>query len=255
MFMLHLVAAPVLCLFTSGCGINFPSPQTGNWVANLSLPGASSSLNAQASVALSGQFDSARGIARLTGFPCVSSNSPIPVTGTQNLSTLQTTWTAQLTPDVVLNMSSTQSKDLSTLNGTFSLTGSACGGLTSGDFEATRYSPLSGEYLGALVTTTGASLDLVASVGQSAAADANGQYPITGSATVAPDQCLSNPTLVNSYVLGKAFTNSYKSNDQSSLTLTGTYTPDATTMNLSSFSFTGGPCDGFSGAGTLMKHQ
>jgi hypothetical protein len=245
----------LLCVFfATGCGShNLPSPLNGNWVGTLSLPGTPSSLQAQATFAMSGLYDSVTGKALLNGFPCTSSTVPVSVTGTQDLLSLDTTWTAPINQDSTLTVTGEQTQNLSAMSGTFSLSGTHCGGLTSGNFQATNYSPISGSYLGSGVTKQGNSLSILTSLEQAAGADNTGRYPLSGSVSVTPEQCVNSPTLVNSYVVGDTFSISYLSADQSQLNITGTYTPDAKTMTIQSFAISGGPCDGFQGSGKLSK--
>ena len=242
-------------LLATGCQSvhNIPSYQNGNWVAALSSPGTSSAFQNQGTFGMSGYYESATGKALLNGFPCASPSTPVAVSGTQDLGTLKTTWVAPIDQDSTLTIVGQQTQNLSSINGTFSLTGTHCGGLTSGTFTATNYSPITGDYLGSVVTTQGNSISILASLEQADVVDGTGKYPISGSASLTPSQCVSNPTLVNSYVVGNTFSLSYLSADQSQLNVTGTYTADAKTLNLQSFTFTGGSCDGLQGSGKLTK--
>jgi hypothetical protein len=253
------IIAPSLVLsllFATGCQSirNIPSYQSGNWVATLSTPGTTSAFQNQATFGMSGYYESATGEAILNGFPCASPHAPVAVTGTQDLLTLDTTWVAPINQNSTLTIVGQQTQNLSSINGTFSLTGTHCGGLTSGTFTATNYSPITGDYLGSVVTTQGNSISILASLEQADVVDNTGKYPISGSGSLTPSQCVNNPTLVNSYVVGNTFSLSYLSADQSQLNLTGTYTADAKTLNLQSFAITGGSCDGLQGSGKLTKN-
>jgi hypothetical protein len=242
-------------LFATGCQSihNIPSSQSGNWVATLSTPGTSSAFQNQATFGMSGYYESATGKALLNGFPCASPSAPVAVTGTQDLLSLDTTWVAPINQDSTLTILGQQSQNFSSMNGTFSLTGTHCGGLTSGTFTATNYSPITGEFLGSVVTTQGNSISVLATLEQADAVDQTGKYSISGSGSLTPSQCVNNPTLVNSYVVGNTFSLSYLSADQSQLNITGTFTADAKTLNLQSFAITGGSCDGLQGSGKLTK--
>jgi len=246
----------VLCalsMFMSGCSINSPSGMNGNWVADLSLPQAQGSVPVQSSFALTGRYDTANGISRLAGLPCISPNVPVNVTASQDVISLKTSLAATINSNTALTLTGTEASNFSTMNGTFTISGTDCGGLTSGTFVATKYQPLSGSYLGSFTSAQGNAITFLTSLDQSAVADETGRYPISGSASLTSSLCTSSSTLANSYVVGNTFSNVYVSADSSVLTVVGTFTEDAKTMNVQSFAISGGSCDGFQSAGAMLN--
>jgi hypothetical protein len=244
----------VVCVSVTGCANrNLPSPLNGNWVTTLTLPEAPNSFPVQASFAMFGHYETAVGIARLSGLPCTSPNTPISVAATQDLLALRTKWIASVTPNTTIILNGVQSENLSAVSGTFSVEGTNCGGLTSGIFLAKRYEPLSGSYLGSLVTPQNNSISFLTSLEQNDSSDGSGRYPISGSASITPAQCIANPTIVNSYVFGNAFSSTYTSSNMSQINVTGSFTEDAKTINILTFTISGGPCNGLQAVGTLTR--
>lgn len=250
---LHFFVLGVLCLLPIGCGFgNNPSALNGNWVTSLNLPAASNLFPVAATFAMSGDhYNSATGIARIVGLPCLSADTPVSVEAIEDTISLQTKWNAPIAKSSTLALDGVQSVDFSTMRGTFSISGADCGGLSSGNFSAKKYMPLSGSFLGSFVTSKGDSLVLLTSLEQSSTTDASGRYPLLGSASVTPMQCINNPALVNSYVIGDTFSAKYVGTDQTQLNVSGTFSADARTVKVESFAIVGGPCDGSSAMGSL----
>ncbi len=246
---------PILGLSTIGCfhNVYLPPPVGGNWIATVSSSGGQN-VSLKGALALSGLFDSITGVAHISGLPCVSADTPLETSGKQDMQTLQTKLSINLDANNRMDIVGTQSENLSALSGTFTMKNSSCNGITSGHITATQFAPLSGTYTGSLSLSQGGALEISTSLTQDKLANEEGKYPVSGSATITPSQCASGWTLANSFAAGDQFVITYVSADSSSqLQASGKFSQDAKSMNVTSFIISGGSCDNYSGAGTLVK--
>lgn len=117
-----------------------------------------------------------------------------------------------------------------------------------------QYQAVTGSYTGSFTDTDGDSLPVQATLSQPTSPDANGIYHLTGRATFAGVTCLSSPIVTSSTVTGNQISATYTDpNSGASVTGSGTFSPDAQTLTIDTWTLTGscGPANGF---GTLA-HQ
>ncbi len=91
---------------------------------------------------------------------------------------------------------------------------------------------------------------------QVAAPDSNGQFHLTGNAAFAANPCFSSPAVTDSLVTGDALSATYSQTSggvTATVTASGTFNADATTLTITKYSIAGGACDGDSGTGLLTK--
>ena len=93
-----------------------------------------------------------------------------------------------------------------------------------------------------------------ANLQQSSAADANGYYHLSGTATFANNPCLNAPIVTDSVINGATITATYTdSQTGNSITGTGTFDSTASTLTVTNWTLTGtGQCAD-SGTGSIAK--
>ncbi len=143
------------------------------------------------------------------------------------------------------------------------LTGGTCGAITTApdtlrpaDGVTTtgqQYQPITGSYSGTFTDTHGAAGAVDATLSQPTQPDTNGVYHLTGTATFANNPCLVSPVITDSTVTGNQISATYTDpNTHASITGTGTFSPDATTLTINNWVLTG-DCDSDTGTGLLTR--
>lgn len=195
---LKFLALSVATLLASGCGGPAKSyatqDLTGNWqffqTDAFNMPNLITGLTG----ALSGQGAAVTGVFRAGG--CISSTQDIHFTGSEDSSGILTLTSTDL-PNNVATLTAT----ISTLSSGFTgasaklaATGSGPCTMSSSYIQGTEYQPLTGAYTATVNSTTGATATLTASLTQ-AAANADGQFPESGTLTLATSKCTEAFTL------------------------------------------------------------
>ena len=139
---------------------------------------------------------------------------------------------------------------------TYNVIGGACAlpspaGITS----ATVFAPITGNYTGTFSDPNGPVIIIAAALTQTPASDTDGNFQLTGNATFGTNPCFSSPvSIAGSQVTGGTFTLTYADpTTLNSVTASGTFTPDGTTLNVTNWTLTGS-CGPDQGTGTLT-HQ
>ena len=117
-----------------------------------------------------------------------------------------------------------------------------------------NYSSVTGNYAGTFSDATGPVINVTATLSQSTTGDTNGNFTLSGSGSFGTNPCFVSPVpVVNSQVSGGSFILTYTDNTKgNSVTATGTFSPDGTTLTVTNWSLTG-PCGADQGVGTLKK--
>lgn len=124
-------------------------------------------------------------------------------------------------------------------NASYIVVGGACAFPQTAQANAQAFQPLTGNYAGTFADNAGQVAQVTANFSQSTTPDTNGNFTLAGSAAVSNNPCF--PTTVpvsNTQVTGGTFTFTYAANG-SSVTATGTFSPDATTLTVSQWTSSG----------------
>ncbi len=268
-----LLAGLLPALLTSGCILGCGSASSssgssfavvsGNWAITpqlsgentgqpggaVALPTASGSLSRAVNGAISGTL-------RLSPAPaCLGSSGYLAVSGTTDaLGRLQLT--SQAVNGATWRVAGQVSSDGKTLTAaTMTVSGGGCSTVAAGA-TGTMYTPISGTYSGNFSDSTGATVAVSTTLTQTSAPDPNGQFHLSGSATFPANSCFTSPAVTDSLVTGSTLSAVYSQQQgsvTSTVTASGTFNPDATTLTISAYSIAGGDCDGDHGVGLLTK--
>jgi len=140
-------------------------------------------------------------------------------------------------------------------NATYNITGGACAFATPATgVTAQDYSPITGNYMGSFSDPSGQVITVAATLTQSPASDTDGNFTLSGTGTFPSNPCFNSPvTVSNTQVTGGSFTLTYAdSTTTNSVTGSGTFSADGTTLTVTNWTLTG-PCGPDSGTGLLTK--
>lgn len=249
-------------LSLAGCaddGVVYDTPQNpvnGNWQISASsgsvpLPNISGSLvngsTNLGSTPVNGTFhsDATSG--------CATTTNIIAVTGTTDTKGI-TTLTGPVAGGT-LTVTGTLAPDGRSLGqATFNVSGGQCAFATAAAASVQNFSSVAGSYAGTFSDAKGPVMNITASLSQSSDADTNGNFTLNGTGSFGTNPCFISPVpVVNSQVSGGNFILTYTDNTTgNSVTATGTFSADGTTLTVSNWSLTG-PCGADTGTGTLTK--
>ncbi len=231
---------------------------TGNWQFTT---GAATPLSTLAgSLSVSGA--TVTGVLHPVAATCAASADLLQVAGTIDASGLLTMTSTDLAGGR-LSISGTLAADRHSLtNPSITITGGACatpadrpGSLVAhaaSAASAQQYQPLTGNYTGSFVDSSGTALAVSATLSQPTTPDANGVYHLTGTATFPNTPCLTTPVITDSTVTGDTIQATYTdSQTGGTVVATGTFSSDAQTLTISSWTLSG--CDIDTGTGTLTR--
>lgn len=255
-----LVGMSLVPLFLSGCtatsvrgpnGSPLPDVRTGNWqvsssdVAAANLSTLSGSLTGSSS-ALTAVFH-AQSVRS-----CVVSKSPILVSGA-----VDTEGKVNLTGPLAggtVTISGDLSTDGQSLTGaTFNVAGGTCGFPKAALAQAQVYMPISGIYNGTFRDGDGQVAAVQATLNQSADANGDGNFTLTGSAAPNNPCFAASVPISNTTVSGGNFSFTYTDPTTSnSVTASGTFSADASTLTVTNWA-SSGPCGADSGTGTMTR--
>jgi len=241
-----------------GDGTVTPPPAVASEIGNWQVQ-ATSTAGTSPFIALAGWIYEPKS----TGTAAVTTQSVFQVTpGASNCFVSATTLPSQGTLTgraLVLNgfavngqystINATQDETATHFTGTYSVRGGCASG-TAGTVTGTRYDALTGSYRGALA---GGQTFVIATT-QDPYPDGTGYFSLSGSATVIGTGCLTGATLDadSSYVIGSSVSMTLVSASGLRLTLVGSFTPDASSITVTSVQIAGACADSF-GAGMLLR--
>lgn len=193
---LRFLAIAAICL--SGCNPMSTSSTTtyatqnltGNWQVGISDPSYPGPYPiASLSGAVTGQGQNITATLRAAGTGCVSPTQNIAFTGSQVANGTLTLTSTNLTNNVATITGAPASSSSGTLFlGSLTITGSGPCTMALIALRGQEFSPLTGTYTGSLTSTSGTSATFTAVLLQ-AAANSDGQFPESGSITVANSGC------------------------------------------------------------------
>lgn len=244
-------------LFTAGCSNNgslsllsAPASAAGNW--SFAAP-AGSSLITAGLIDVNGEIT---GSATVTG--CAGGPQQTIVQGMVDSAGNLRFGTGRLTDGSVLQLQGRLSSDgKSVEDAALFSSGSSCGALTAGRLKGQVYAPDTGSYTGTFIGSDQAQTPVAATLSQNSDPGAGGGYALSGSISFPASPCLGTgtATIVNgSTVTGSTLNAVYAttvSGQSVTITAVGTADPDATMLNITNWTISGGVCDGYSGTGQL----
>jgi len=260
---LMTVSTLALMLSVAGCaddGVVWDTPQnpvSGNWqvsaTGGVPLPNISGSLT---DGAVNLGTTPVNGIFHADGTAgCTTASSLINVTGTTNSSGV-TTLTGPVAGGT-LTVTGTLSSDGRSLgNATMNISGGQCAFAQAAQATVQNYSSVTGNYAGTFSDAHGPVMNVTATLSQSATGDTNGNFTLSGTGSFGTNPCFISPVpVVNSQVTGGTFVLTYTDNTKgNSVTATGTFSVDGTTLTVTNWSLTG-PCGADQGIGVLTKQS
>ena len=226
---------------------------TGNWQFSSSATPAVR-LPAISGV-LSGSSAATTGILHSqTASACIAPASSFEVSGSADKNGL-VTLTGPLSGGT-LTLSGTLSADGKSLTGaSYNVAGGSCAFAKAADATAQAYMPISGTYTGGFTDADGQIATVTATLNQSANANGDGNYTLTGTATPANNPCFVGTIPISAtQVTGQTFTFTYTDpQTTNSVTATGTFSSDASTLTIQPWN-SSGPCGTDSGTGSMTRH-
>jgi len=119
---------------------------------------------------------------------------------------------------------------------------------------AQSYSSITGTYTGGFSDSGGNVINISASLTQTPSSDTDGNFQLSGTGSFGTNPCFNSPvTVSNTQVTGGSFTLTYTDSvTTNSVTASGTFSTDGTTLTVTNFTLTG-PCGPDSGTGLLTK--
>ena len=225
---------------------------TGNWQFSSASPSAAR-LSA-VSGELSGSGATITGLLHSdSASACVAPSTVIEVRGAADSHNV-VTLTGALAGGT-LTITGTEASDGKSLTGaTYNVAGGSCAFATPADVIALVYTPINGNFAGTFADASGPVISITAALAQTPASDTSGNYQLSGSATFADVSCFSSPLPIsNTQVSGGSFTLTYADPQLgNSVTASGTFSADGTTLNVANWSSTG-TCGADNGTGALKK--
>jgi hypothetical protein len=253
----HILLVLMFCLV--GCSSSLaplsaanPDELTGNWQVSSTaaaagqLPVLSGELTGS-TLSVSGIFHAAAAGA------CVTPATAIALTGHANSENVLTL-TGPLASGT-LTISGTVAADGKSLTGaSYNVSGGPCAFAAPAMATAQSYSSVTGTYAGSFFDHGGHVIDITANLTQTPDSDTSGNFQLSGSGTFPNNPCFSSPvTVSNAQVTGGTFTQTYSDPvTQNSVTATGTFSTDATTLTVTGWTLTGS-CGPDSGTGLLTR--
>ncbi len=257
---LFAFACLVLMLSLSGCaddGVVYDYTQNfanGNWQVNatgngVTLPKISGALVGTSSGAFTGVLHADA----TTG--CATATQPITITGTTDTKGV-ITLTGSVAGGTLTITGGLASDGRSLTNATANVSGGQCAFANSVQAQVQNYSSVTGTYTGTFADATKPVMNVTANLTQSASGDTDGNFTLSGTASLGTNACFVSPvTIVNSIVTGGSFVLTYTDNTTgNSVTATGNFSTDGTTLTVSNWSLTG-PCGADQGTGVLTKQS
>ena len=135
----------------------------------------------------------------------------------------------------------------------YNVTGGSCAFAKAADATAQAYTPISGTYTGSFNDADGQIATVQATLNQSADANGDGNFTLTGSATP-NNPCFSATVPISATnVTGGTFTFTYTDpSTTNSVTANGTFSSDASTLTVTQWLLSG-PCGADTGTGTMTR--
>ncbi len=208
--------------------------------------------------ALSGEFTTQAGtvtgvVHTQTASACVGPTSSFELAGTaddKNLVTL----TGPLAGGTFSLVGTVAPDGRSLGNASYNVIGGDCALAQRVQATAQAFTPITGHYAGNFADADGQVAQVTAAFTQSPSSDPNGNFTLSGTATVSNNPCFPAAVpLSNTQVTGGTFTFTYAANGNS-VTANGTFSADASTLAITSWT-SSGTCGPDTGVASTMTRQ
>lgn len=250
-----IAAIPVLglALLLSGCGMANTPLQVGTSLSgNWAFAPASSNVVLNLGF-MQGAYETVSAVARLNGTSCVSPATDILLTGSVGGDNQMMLVSAAFGGTILTLQGQVSGDGKGMAAAKWSFAGGNCASLGTASVNATNYSAINGTYTGNFVDGSGNSLAVSALLEQTSQPNLDGQFSLSGTATLPGNNCFANqPSVTTSTVTGSNLAMTY-SDPLTSTTLTavGTFNAIASQLTITSWSISGGKCNGDAGTGSL----
>lgn len=245
------------CAVTSTTATNaavIPAMATGNWQFS------SSAISATGLPALSGELSgtssSVSGILHAQKLSsCVSPASAIEVSGAAKANGVLTL-TGPLAGGTLTVTGTLAADGRSITDATYNVAGGTCAFAKPAVATAQAYTPIDGTYTGTFSDISGPVITVTAQLNQSDLSNTTGNFSLNGTGSFGQNACFTSPvTVSNTQVTGGSFTMTYADGTTgNSVTASGTFSPDAATLTVTSWQLTGS-CGADTGAQSTMTKQ
>lgn len=239
---------------TTGTHAALPAMATGNWQINSSA--AAATRLPALSGELSGNSGAVSGILHALAAPaCISPSTVVEVAGSTTAKGALT-----LTGPVAggtLTVTGTLAPDgKSITNAIYNVAGGSCAFARPAIATAQAYTPINGTYAGTFSDQDGPVVTVTAQLQQSDLSNTTGNFTLNGSGSFGQNPCFTSPvTVSNTQVTGGSFTMTYAdSTTGNQVTASGTFSPDAATLTVTSWQLTGS-CGPDNGVQSTMTRQ
>jgi len=258
---LIVLSTLALMLSLAGCaddGVIYDTPQnpvSGNWqvsaTGGVPLPNISGSLTDSTTNLGSSPVTGIFHATVATG--CAKTTDLISVTGSTDSKGI-TTLTGPIAGGTMTVTGTLAADGRSLGNATVNISGGQCAFATAAKASVQNFSSVTGNYAGTFSDASGPVMNVTATLSQSTTGDTNGNFTLSGTGSFGTNPCFVSPVpVVNSQVSGGSFILTYTDNTKgNSVTATGTFSADGTTLTVTNWSLTG-PCGADTGTGTLKK--
>lgn len=251
-------------LFSTGCsddgtigsasGTNLAK---GNWqISSSAVPAAKLSV---LSGELTPQADRIAGILHSqSAGACVAPSAAFAVSGSADSNSV-VTLTGPVAGGTFTVTGSLAADGKSLTNATYTVVGGSCAFAQKVQAVAQAFSPMQGSYAGNFADADGNIAQVTANLSQSTTPDANGNFTLAGTATVASNPCFpSTLTVNNTQVTGNTFTYQLTpantSSNGNTVTASGTFSADGTTLTVTNWT-SSGICGADTGIQSTMTRQ
>jgi hypothetical protein len=239
----------------SGCGMaNTPlqvgTSLSGNWT--FAPSGSSTVLNLGFT---QGAYETVSAVARLNGASCISPTSDILLTGSVGGDNQMLLVSSPFSGTTLTLQGQVAGDGKGIAGATWSFAGGNCGTLGKTTVIATDYSSINGTYTGTFLDSSNAQLAVSALLQQTSQPDLNGQFSLSGTATFPNNGCFAEqPSMTTSNVTGSGLSMTYTDPVSGAvLAAAGTFNSSASTLTITTWSITGGKCNGDAGTGSLTE--
>jgi len=204
---------------------------------------------------LSGTTTAIKGVLHANGSTsCQITNAAFDVSGSADSKSVLTV-TGQVAGGTFTLTGTLTSDGKAISNATYSVSGGTCA-MAQVHADAQQYSDITGTYAGSFYDSYSPYpvIQMTAQLTQSPTSNTNGDFTLSGSATLPQNPCFNSPAAIsNSQVTGGAFTFTYgDSQTGNSVVVTGSFSTDGKTLTVTNWALTG-PCGPDSGTGTMTQ--
>ncbi len=253
-----LALSTTIVLALAGCGSQV-SPLAAATAVTANVTGAWRFADSGTPVSIAaGLLDTSNTVAgTATVYGCGGAPEQTTLSGSVGKGGALTLTTARLAGGAVLTLKGRLGTDgKSTTSASLLSSGNGCVVPEGTGLKGEVYAPASGSYTGTFVGSDGDSSPVTATLSQSSAPGGGGAYTLSGSVSFPSSPCLATATIdsASSTVTGGSLSATYNASVNGAavtITATGTADSSAAHITITNWAIAGGPCDGYSGTGSI----